>query len=462
MSARLKGYWDSADGFFLSSLHWVLGSPDITGWSHDILYRQPTVQRRYICYSLFIPLTTQNTTSTVNMANNNSKYRPMSIDAMLDMERQEVLALLEGNKEAQSARGGRSDSPYASRSPVRSMVDIAEDEIPPSNATSPPNRPAPASQGPVRSMLDVKAPPSPQLVRSMLDVSGSVPDSPRRAGRNSTPSSPLLTSSDPTLRQSPTSGLTPRSRSDAGLLSDPGRGPRSSLMSNYQFSSILSHNTGPQPSVRWSSSRNSKGTKRDSVGSLGPEGALPTDRGRSPLGASRFFGGSKSSQNRRWNSRSQSPATFAPSAPSAPSQLPPGKALTKDGQVMDLNSAYRKLSDANLMHSSGSLAQLPMRKKHGEAGEGRLVKDYVGPDGEQLDSSEEEEEESSDDEDRGRKKSPRSLIHDTGTNGGETSASGSQPGGRQALSLLAAAEQERKRIETLASLASSQEERRRR
>jgi hypothetical protein len=381
------------------------------------------------------------------MANNNSKYRPMSIDAMLDMERKEVLALLEGNKEAQSARGGRSDSPYASRSPVRSMLDIAEDEIPPSNATSS-NRSAPAS----------KAPPSPQLVRSMLDVSGSVPDSPKRAGRSSTPSSPLLTSSDPTLRQSPTSSLAPRSRSDAGLLSDPGRSPRSSLMSNYQFSSILPHSSGPQPSVRWSSSRNSKGNKRDSLGSLGAEGAVPTDRGRSPLGASRFFGGSKSSQSRRWSSRSQSPATFAP----APSQLPPGKALLKDGQVMDLNSAYRKLSDANLMHSSGSLAQLPMRKKHGEAGEGRLVKDYVSPDGEQLDSSEEEEEESSDDEDRGRKKSPRSLIHDTESNGREATASGPQPGGRQALSLLAAAEQERKRIEILASLANSQEERRRR
>lgn len=391
------------------------------------------------------------------MANNNSKYRPMSIDAMLDMERQEVLALLEGNKEAQSTRGGRSGSPYASRSPVRSMLDIAEDEIPPSSATSSSNRPAPASQGPVRSMLNVKAPPSPQLVRSMLDVSGPVPDSPRRAGRSSTPSSPLLTSSDPTWRQSPTSGLTPRSRSDAGLLSDTGRGPRSSLISNYQFSSILSHSSGTQPSVRWSSSRNSKGNKRDNGGSLGPEGgALPTDRGRSPLGASRFFGGSKSSHSRRWSSRSQSPATFTPS------QLPQGKALLKDGQVMDLNSAYRKLSDANLMHSSGSLAQLPMRKKHGEAGEGRLVKDYIGPDGEQLDSSEEEEEESSDDEDRGRKKSPRSLIHDAGSNGGETAASGSQSGGRQALSLLAAAEQERKQIETLASLEKSQEERRRR
>jgi hypothetical protein len=123
----------------------------------------------------------------------------------------------------------------------------------------------------------------------------------------------------------------------------------------------------------------------------------------------------------------------------------------KDGQVVNLNNAYRKLSDANLIQSPGTLSQLPMRKKS-EAGEGRLVKDYVGPNGEQLDSSEEEEEESSDDEDRGRKKSPRSLIHGTGPGNGQSTASGSQPGGRQALSLLAAAEQERKRIKNMASL----------
>ncbi|KAL7791968.1 hypothetical protein V8C37DRAFT_132922 [Trichoderma ceciliae] len=384
--------------------------------------------------------------------NNNSKFRPMSIDAMLDMERQEVLALLERSNEigaASSARGGRSDSPYAARSPVRSMLDIAE-EVPSSNAASVSNRPTAATQGPVRSMLDVDAPPSPQLVRSMLDISGPVPDSPRGPGRSSTPSSPL-TPSDSTFRQQPSSGLAPhpRSRSDAGLkIAESGRGSRNDPIANYQFSSILSHGSGSQSSVKWSSSRKSKNNKRDSGGSLGdalrsPESGLqlPTDRGRSPFGGSRLFNNqSKSPQTRRWGSRSRSPATF-----STP-QLPPGKAILKDGQVVNLNNAYRKLSDANLIQSSGSLAQLPMRKKSGEAGEGRLVKDYVGPDGEQLDSSDEEEEESSDDEDRGRKKSPRSLIHDAGPDNAQTVASGSQSGGRQALSLLAAAEQERSQV----------------
>lgn len=365
---------------------------------------------------------------------------------MLDMERQEVLALLERTNDINtSSSARRSDSPYAARSPVRSMLDIAEEEIPSSHAPPSPGRPTVSAQGPVRSMLDVNAPPSPQLVRSMLDVNSPVPDSPRRAGRSSTPSSPLATS-DSTFKQQASAAPAPhpRSKSDAGVkFVEPVRGRRNDPIANYQFSSILSHGSGSQSSVKWSSSRNSK---RDSGGSLGealrgPEGGLqlPTDRGRSPFGGSRLFNNkSKSPQTRRWGSRSQSPATF-----STP-QLPPGKALLNDGQVVNLNSAYRKLSDANLIQSSGSLAQLPMRKKREEAGEGRLVKDYVGPDGEQLDSSDEEEEESSDDEDRGRKKSPRSLIHGTTSDKGQAAAGSSQPGERQALSLLAAAEEERK------------------
>lgn len=384
--------------------------------------------------------------------NNNNKFLPMSIDAMLDMERQEVLALLERSNEAPapSARGGRSDSPYAARSPVRSMLDIAEEDISPGSTASSTTRTTTGTQGPVRSMLDVDAPPSPQLVRSMLDVSGPVPDSPRRTGRSSTPSSPLMPPSEP-FRPQQSSGLVPhpRSRSDASIkFAEPARGRRNDPIANYQFSSIYSHGSGSQSSVKWSSSRNSK---RESGGSLGDvlRGSdsglqLPVDRGRSPFGGSRLFNSQSKSpqtQNRRWGSRSRSPATF-----STP-QLPPGKALLNDGKVVNLNNAYRKLSDANLIQSSGSLAQLAMRKKSGEAGEGRLVKDYVGPDGEQLGSSDEEEEESSEDEDRGRKKSPRSLIHDTEPDNKQPTAGGSsQSGGRQALSLLAAAEQERSQV----------------
>jgi hypothetical protein len=108
-----------------------------------------------------------------------------------------------------------------------------------------------------------------------------------------------------------------------------------------------------------------------------------------------------------------------------------------------MSNAYRRLSDANLVYSSGSLAQLPMRKQSVDPGEGRLVKDYLGPDGEHLGSSEEDEPSSTDDESRGRKKEPRALNPDAK---GEKhlNESRSRSGGRKTLSLLAAAEEERK------------------
>ena len=58
--------------------------------------------------------------------------QPMSMEAMLDEERREVLALLEGQKAKRqkppSLLEGRSSSPIASpRSPVRSILDIGQD-----------------------------------------------------------------------------------------------------------------------------------------------------------------------------------------------------------------------------------------------------------------------------------------------------------------------------------------------
>jgi hypothetical protein len=73
------------------------------------------------------------------------------------------------------------------------------------------------------------------------------------------------------------------------------------------------------------------------------------------------------------------------------------------------------------------------------------VKDYLAPDGEHLDSSDDEEQPSSDDEDRGRKTAPRSLNPDAHEEGEKSeSRSRSGQGERQTLSLLAAADEERK------------------
>lgn len=380
------------------------------------------------------------------MANSN---RPMSIDAMLDMERQEVLALLESKTAHTSSSNERlrSVSPYsnAPRSPVRSMLDIEEEPSDNKRQASP----AP-SQGPVRSMLDIDGPmraPPPAPLRSMLDVGGPLDSRSSSAGRKSQPTSPSLGHS--LLYKGPsasTSSLHPRSKSDASF-KPVDFGPRRSLgpdkTSEYQFSGILPHsksaqNVNKRPPPQSKRASGGGGALAEALRSGDFSGLqLPGDRGRKISYGDRLNNQSKSPTN-RWSSRSRSPATFG-------TFLGPNKAMLDDGQIVDINSAYRRLSDANLAFSGGSLSQLPLRKRSDEGGDGRLIKDYLGPDGEHLESSDEDEPFSSDDEDRGRKKAPRSLNPDArGENDRNSSRSRSNQGSRQTLSLLAAADEERK------------------
>lgn len=370
--------------------------------------------------------------------------RPMSIDAMLDMERQEVLALLEDGSEkknknktshvqpAQAADSERrSASPYATRSPVRSMLDIDEE----------PSKPSPSRQK-VRSMLDFDVPVSTSTARGSSNS---------RGGSSTTPNSPVLSNA------SMFSGVTSsqaaqhaRSMSDAQF-KDTGIGPRlpASRASQdptaaYQFSKIYGPNSGLPSNKKNVSSGGSKDNNsrrgslgdalRNDLGSL----SLPGERGRhsSLSGMSGRLSNKSKSPAGRLASRSRSPATFQP-------KLPQGKGYLADGRIVDLNSAYRRLSDANLITSSGSLSKLPMRKQSVGPGEGRLHKDYRGPDGEHLDSSDEDEPYSTDDEDRGRKKAPRPLNPDARGESGQ-SKSRSRSNQRKTHSLLAAAEEERK------------------
>ncbi|POR35160.1 Uncharacterized protein TPAR_04646 [Tolypocladium paradoxum] len=367
-------------------------------------------------------------------------HRPMSIDAMLDMERQEVLALLESTSQGStSPERIRSSSPYAAapRSPVRSMLDIEEEG--PSNT-----RTSPSTQPPVRSMLDVDGPvvTTQPPVRSMLDLDS---PSPPRSATSLSPMSPGL-NADPQFKSSVSQGsLHPRSMSDTGYKPvefGPRSGFRNDRTSEYQFSGILSRNSG-QPK------RSSQTSKRQSGGSFGEAMRGPDlsalqlhgDQGRhSSIGDHRLGGNQSKSPHSRWETRSRSPATFAP-------LLPTNKAILADGQIVDISGAYRRLSDANLAFSSGSLAQLPMRKRSEDIGEGRLIKDYLGPDGEHLESSEEDDPYTSDDEDRGRKTAPRALNPDARGDSEESkSRSRSGQGERQSLTLLAAAEQERSQV----------------
>ncbi|KAL4724098.1 hypothetical protein ACLX1H_008707 [Fusarium chlamydosporum] len=313
--------------------------------------------------------------------------QPMSIEAMLDMERKEVLALLENRPQPKPSMQGamRSASPYATpRSPVRSMLDVGD-------------QPAPSSprQAPVRSMLDTTSPPPPR-VRSMLDTETPL-SAAKPSGTSTTPNSPVMTKAS----LAPATVGHTRSFSDAA--SNPVEfGPRAAAARNdptlgYQFSDIITRNTGQQL------------PKRNTQGGRKPSGnALSEALRNSDLSGLQI--------------RAKT--------------LNPGTAMLDDGTVVDLSNAYRRLSDANLAYSTGSLSTLAMRNRENSQN-GRMIKDYLGPDGEPLGSSEEDEPYSSDDEDRGRKKDPRSLNPDV------VGQSGDDKERRKSLSLMAAAEEER-------------------
>ncbi|KJZ76934.1 hypothetical protein HIM_03811 [Hirsutella minnesotensis 3608] len=360
--------------------------------------------------------------------------RPMSIDAMLDMERQEVLALLENKNKNQggaSPERMRATSPYAAqpRSPMRSMLDIEEE---PDNS-----RTAPSTQAPVRSMLDVDGPMAATQppVRSMLDPDVASPP-PSATFRSSSPVSPGV-NMDPRFKSAMSLGsMLPRTIT-SGF--GPRSGNRTDRTAEYQFSGILPHNSNQPKRAAQSNKRQPAANLGESMKSPDLSSLkLPGDRGRHDSLGSRLGNKSKSPHS-RWETRSRSPGGPSPSMSS-------NKTMLGDGQIVDINNAYRRLSDANLAFSSGSLAQLPMRKRSVEVGEGRLIKDYLGPDGEQLESSEEDEPYSSDDEDRGRKTAPRNLNPDAR---GDQDKSKNEPHvvkERQSLSLLAAAEAERSEV----------------
>ena len=133
----------------------------------------------------------------------------------------------------------RSSSPYNTpRSPVRSMLDVGDDNASISSASG--RKGTSRGSLPVRSMLDIDTPlPPAQPRRSMLDI-----DSPAPTVQSPTaPSSPVQ--SRATIK---TGTHHPRSMSDSNSI--PNFGPRSSgadrldPTSGYQFSDIHTNNIG--------------------------------------------------------------------------------------------------------------------------------------------------------------------------------------------------------------------------
>ncbi|OAA68049.1 universal stress protein family domain containing protein [Niveomyces insectorum RCEF 264] len=418
--------------------------------------------------------------------------KPMSMEAVMDEERLEVLELLKRNRPDQgyrspsATRGGRSASPYTSnpRSPIRSMLDFAEDDLdapapaPRASASGPANaaganRTSPRIAPAVRSMLDIgdtaKTP-----IRSMLDV-----DSPPMAhvqpvfSAQTSPTEPNHRIHPPAIHRHHSGNTVqqqqhhPRSMSDASARPVE-FGPRMPLVrsdrvdptADYQFSDIITNRQNPMatkratqavahgptaPNKRGAANSMAELMRGNDLGSLKLPGHTMPLHGRTSTSGGRLK--SKSPHN-RLSGRSKSPHL----ALTGRTLSPAGRAFLEKEQV-DMQTAYRRLSDANLVRSGGSLSGLPLRKRSDETGSSgsRLTKDYLSPDGEEIleDSSDDANVSSSDDDgdddddelNRGRKaarafpgkkmaaKSPSSPV--------------ARKDGKQPLSLLAAAEEER-------------------
>ena len=317
-----------------------------------------------------------------------------SFEQVLEEERREVVALLQdapkkrqrGDSLSGSNEGTQSSAPRVV-TPVRSMLDVDDDTVP-RHSSLPENDSRPATPPPVRSMLDVDSPPP---IRSM---SGDSPPA----------SAPLRKTSPGQINFAayPTASQHHRGLSDASGKAS--AYAKATPNSNYRFSGFLS--SGGTTLPKRSTSRGKK--------------ALPSSLGEALRGDLSNFGPSlkpksRSSSNAGSNS-SNSPVGRRASSPRPPSILSPNSdkvMFLDDGQIIDASTAYRRLSDANLALSQGSLSSLRGSK------DSRLVKDYLLQDGE--DAVEDSSDDSSSEDGRGRrqdgldkdaasKPAPRSLL----------------------------------------------------
>lgn len=400
-------------------------------------------------------------------------YNNISLESALDEERRAVMDLLEGRqREPRVPIGGERKASPAPQ--IRSMLDV--------DAPTPPRHGSIAGIGVgVTSPNPVNTAPS---IRSMLD-----------------PQSPLPTKSSQSTNTSPTATHPPSrelSRRSSDAATKPVQSPfrRSSDKvgadpeGDFQFEMLPSIPSQALPK------RVTQGGKKQQPplssmaaamsGELDKLGRLPRGRDSGRQSSSVSIHSKSKSPSSRMSGRSQSPGNKLLNTNSFNPMSTPGKYVTDRGKVIDLNSAYRRFSDAALLKSGGTLANMPSRAANrsqerlqsGEAvapdGGVRLEKDYyedeAGDRGAAESSDEDEEDESSDDEDwtaeksrgrgRGRRKKG-TASDDIDGNDREVAKSplgmgkGKAAKGQQVRSLLGAAEQERESFQSHESLHSN-------
>lgn len=314
----------------------------------------------------------------------------MSLEAAADEERRLVLTQLEGKPKSPR----RAESPVV---PVRSMLDVSSGPVPRHGSI--------AGIG-VGITAGASGPQSPTY-RSMLDITSPITSPSQQPIAN--PLSFPLTAQTPKQEQR---------RSSVDSLSRPGA-PRA-------MAAAIS----------------------------GDLGALPGfSRTKESRHSSAMVGGSSTSPSSRTTPRSQSPGGNTLSIVVPAASLPPNAYVTDSGKVVDMDKAYRKLS--NKSHESSSFSTV----NNEEGDNARVHKDaLVNEDNEAAVEDSDTDEEPSTDEDeltseasRGRRRSRRKKGS-TGSEGDRddseagtesTLGMGQAHGPREARSLMAAAEEER-------------------
>lgn len=317
------------------------------------------------------------------------------------------MALLEGRASVpRPARatsphiGGRAQSPAVAASPIRSMLDIGDETSP---RPSPRNSVAGINYG---SML---GPVSPGRNSSRGPVPSSPPPSGRNASRN--PESAYRFEMMPTIE----AHSMPKRVTQGPALGKKKQGR--AMSSVYGASSDMLGGTSHRE--RQASLGGFMGMGKPKTGSPGP-------------------------------SRSQSPGGRKLNTNSFNLMPDPQKYVTDSGKVIDLSSAYRRLSDGALLRSGGNLSSLPTRKGSDPAkgetlspgGGVRLATDDFGDDEGAIQSSDEDYSTGSSDgeewgQDKRRGRGRTRQDESAGKHGSEK---------KMPKSLLAAAEDERKSL----------------
>ncbi|PBP18541.1 Usp family protein [Diplocarpon rosae] len=341
-----------------------------------------------------------------------------SVRSMLDIDDEEWKDGIDGTFVLPAPRSDPQMArrfPYiAPQPPVRSMLDIDDEDWAPRKVsftgTNGTGVPVSGQHGNMK--LDLSSP-----FRSILDVAGSTGYSTsyidHRAGKkrlsNASARSEASFSTEETTRRALMGhhGLPHRSISDAA--SKPASfGPRASSTGRgtepaYQFSGCVPSNPGGPASPRRTTTLAGKKTSEAARGRTRSFLGDPTDRERFNSNASTTIS----------NPKSKSPAGRSILRSASPLSTDTSKFKTKDGRVIDMTTAYRRLSDAHLARSGGGLSSLGEKQRNRTnslnipyPNGARLEKDYRFTAGEAavVDSSEDDDSISDEGQQRGRKR----------------------------------------------------------